>query len=120
MRSPACWRLAVGVTLGILLSVNQLELNAFAQDSKAVAPAIPPFRSEVRTASVQIPTGLPVRTPAPTAKQDTKKRGSLKWILIAAAGAGVAAAVLAKGKTPPPPPPVATITVGQPGVGEPQ
>ena len=138
MKSNSKSRSATALFAVLCFAVTQLEMSAFgksADDSVSNEQRAPESsveqtspvgqagtRAELIARAIpqsQVPAVGVRRNMSPTAPpQEAKKRGSLKWILIAAAaGAGVATVIIVKGSPSEESP---MITVGRPTVGEPQ
>jgi hypothetical protein len=115
-------RLAASVILALSLVVSQLELNGLAQNPTPAGAANNGTAAAGSASSQVSRMAPPAQPPAPSAApatqtpaprdQQPKKRGVLKWILIAAA-AGAGAAFALKDRSP-------VVTVDSLGVGQPQ
>jgi hypothetical protein len=116
MRLHPKWKLAVGVWVALALAVNQMEAPALAQipsNSTQSENAARPEPSQIAT--VAPPASLPATAPRQSTQPDkSKKRGVLKWVLIAVAGGATAILLKSAGSADP------AITVGAPTVGQPQ
>jgi len=143
--SPSTLRSAVAALLILGVTASSLELSAFARsadphtDNLAEAKAsgtetkIAPSQTPAALGSARVsprvtsawhvapPTAVARNTQAPVTPPETPKKKPGRWkkflIVTAAAGAGVAVVAATKRNTTTP---AATITFGQPTVGQPQ
>ena len=127
MRSESIVRAAARLIVVTALVVQSIEITAFAADGAPESPpaskiVIPDRTTFIPPAPPQNPgqraAFLGSRMAVPQA-HTTKKREFLKWVLIGAAAGTATALILAKDKDGTPEP-AASLTIGQPVVGQPQ